>query len=33
MSRTLYWLSPDLRLDDNAALLNAARSQQLLIVY
>ena len=33
MSRTLYWLSHDLRLDDNAALLSAARSQQLLIVY
>ena len=30
---TLYWLSHDLRLDDNAALLSAARSQQLLIVY
>ena len=33
MTRTLYWLSNDLRLDDNAALLSAARSQQLLIVY
>lgn len=33
MSRTLYWLTQDLRLDDNAALLAAARSESLLIVY
>lgn len=31
--RTLYWLTRDLRLHDNAALLAASRSQQLLLVY
>jgi deoxyribodipyrimidine photo-lyase len=33
MSRTLYWLGNDLRLDDNAALLAAAQSETLLICY
>lgn len=31
--RTLYWLTQDLRLDDNPALMRAANSESLLMVY
>ena len=31
--RTLYWMTNDLRLDDNAALSFAARSSELALVY
>lgn len=33
MDVTLYWLTQDLRLDDNPALISAARSNVLLCVY
>lgn len=33
MTTTLYWLSRDLRLDDNPALLQAAQAQRLLCAY
>lgn len=33
MHKTLYWLTKDLRIDDNAALLSAAKSESLLCVY
>ena len=33
MSRTLYWFTHDLRLDDNPALHQAANSESLLLVY
>lgn len=33
MKTTLYWLTQDLRLDDNAALLAAARSEHLVVAF
>jgi deoxyribodipyrimidine photo-lyase len=33
MAHTLYWLTHDLRLDDNPALLRAALGESLLLVY
>ena len=33
MHKTLYWLTKDLRIDDNAALIAAAKSESLLCVY
>ena len=33
MTATLYWLTQDLRLDDNPALIRAANSDRLLCVY
>jgi deoxyribodipyrimidine photo-lyase len=33
MHKTLYWLTKDLRIDDNAALIAAAKSDSLLCVY
>jgi deoxyribodipyrimidine photo-lyase len=31
--KSLYWMTHDLRLDDNPALLQAAQSEELLLVY
>ena len=33
MHKTLYWLTKDLRIDDNAALIAAAKADSLLCVY